>query len=721
LRYITIVFLIPLSIFLFFRNCPAGEAKQMQVRIPFKSKTELTEILKLNPDIISSDDKSLEIIVDEEFLDNLRKLDLRPEIVHADLTAYYQSGLDPTLAMGGYKTLDELNAYLDDLVAAYPDIVSAKLNLGETVEGRPMWAVKISDNPNVEENDELEILYTAAIHAREVITPEVLIHFMDYLTENYPSDPEVAWLVDNRQMWFILCVNPDGYYYNEFTNPDGGGLWRKNRRDNGDGSFGVDLNRNFGYEWGHDNGGSSFYPGSETYRGTAAFSEPETQHIRDFVEAHNFIISIFFHSSGNQVLWPWCFERTYTPDNPAFAAMGDSIKAWNNYQTGTTPDILYMVNGGSDDWLYGEQTTKNKTLAMTFEVGPTFWPAVNLIDSLANLNLQPNLFLARILDSVFLPNPPAVPFAYVNDTAFIQSYDIHWSHYDSTNPAVDFDLEEYRDYRITTDSAVDLGSWFNNGFTSADSMSFTPPYSYYAGYGHGLRNYIRTQVPYRVPPGKNITFYAYYNIEIDYDYAYVEVSTDGINFTPIDGNLSTDENPHNVNRGHGITGSSGTWVQGVYDLSAFTGQDIYFRLSYYTDNYTLEEGIYFDNINPAGLFGFKTTYYHVGDTVKTFSNRPTDHYYYKVRARDAQGDVSEYSNMVFVSIQSDVICGDVNCSGGEPDISDITRLIDFLYISHNPLCNPQAADINGSGGEPDISDITALISFLYLSGFDLKC
>ena len=100
MRYITIVFLIPLSIFLFFRNCPAGEAKQMQVRIPFKSKTELTEILKLNPDIISSDDKSLEIIADEEFLDNLRKLGLRPEILQADLTAYYQSGLDPTMDMG---------------------------------------------------------------------------------------------------------------------------------------------------------------------------------------------------------------------------------------------------------------------------------------------------------------------------------------------------------------------------------------------------------------------------------------------------------------------------------------------------------------------------------------------------------------------------------------------------------------------------------------------
>lgn len=544
---------------------------------------------------------------------------------------------------------------------------------------------------------------------------------MDYLTDNYLSDPEATWLVDNRQLWFIPVVNPDGYYYNEVIAPNGGGMWRKNRRDNGDDTFGVDLNRNFGYKWGYDYVGSSDYPGSLTYRGTAPFSEPETDNIRNFVEQHNFIISLFYHSTGNQVAWPWGFEKTFTADEPAFAAMGDSIAAMNGYEVGTTAKIIYPVNGDSDDWLYGEQTTKNKVLGLTFEVGGQFWPPLDYVDSLTGINLGPNLFLARVADRVFLPNPPADPVTYVNDTSFVSDYDIHWTHRDTVNPAVDFDVAEYRDYRVTVDSAGNLGSWRNNGFTSSTERAFSPPFAYYAGYDDGLRTYMQSRVPYRVQPGDRISFYTYYDIEIDFDYAYIEVSTEGITFNPIDGNLSTDENPYGNNRGYGITGVSTAWVQGFYDLSDFVGTDIYIRFSYFTDNYTLEEGIYFDNIHPAGIFGFNTTYYHIADTMVTFINRPTDHFYYQVRARDAQNDLSEFSNMVYVSVQGDYTCGDVNCSTGEPDISDITRLIDFLYLSHGPLCNPQAADVNGSGGEPDISDITALICFLYLHGPDPKC
>src|SRR5690606_27290450 len=139
------------------------------------------------------------------------------------------------------------------------------------------------DHPGVDEG-EPEALYTGVHHAREPGSMMAVLYFMYYLAEQYETNPEVRDLVDERRLFFVPVVNPDGYVVNETTDPDGGGMWRKNLRDNGDGSFGVDVNRNYGYEWGYDDVGSSPLPGSETYRGPAPFSEPEIVALRDFLE-----------------------------------------------------------------------------------------------------------------------------------------------------------------------------------------------------------------------------------------------------------------------------------------------------------------------------------------------------------------------------------------------------------------------------------------------------
>src|SRR5690606_22160109 len=150
-------------------------------------------------------------------------------------------------------------------------------------QNRPIYMVKISDNPDLNE-DEPRVLYTAMHHAREPQSMMTLIYFMYYLLENYNSDPSVKYLVDNRELYFIPIVNPDGYEYNRQTSPGGGGMWRKNRRNNGS-SYGVDLNRNYGpmAYWNAPGGGSSTSPSSDTYRGTAPFSEPEISSIKDFL------------------------------------------------------------------------------------------------------------------------------------------------------------------------------------------------------------------------------------------------------------------------------------------------------------------------------------------------------------------------------------------------------------------------------------------------------
>ena len=108
----------------------------------------------------------------------------------------------------------------------FPTLISQKFSVGTTIEGRPIYMVKISDNPTVSEN-EPQVLYTALHHAREPESMEQMIFFMFYLLENYGTDPEATYLVNNREMYFIPVINPDGYQYNYSTNPGGGGMWRK--------------------------------------------------------------------------------------------------------------------------------------------------------------------------------------------------------------------------------------------------------------------------------------------------------------------------------------------------------------------------------------------------------------------------------------------------------------------------------------------------------------
>ena len=239
----------------------------------------------------------LDLVVTEEQTIELLSLGLEIEILIPDVTAYYRTRNNPETSrdfplgsMQGNYTWDELNARFDELQATYPNIISERIIIGESIEERDIWAFKVSDNPNDDE-DEPEVLYTALTHAREPVSMMNLFYFVQLLAEEYGNDPELTYLVNNREMWFVPVINPDGYVYNESIQPDGGGMHRKNRRDTncGDGTNrGVDLNRNYGYGWGANDTGSSPDPCATTYRGESEFSEPETQAVRDFLLCHEF-------------------------------------------------------------------------------------------------------------------------------------------------------------------------------------------------------------------------------------------------------------------------------------------------------------------------------------------------------------------------------------------------------------------------------------------------
>ncbi len=294
-------------------------------------------------------------------------------------------------SMGGYPTYGEMLAVLDDMRAKFPNLISVRAPISDTIlthEGRPIWWVKISDNPDMEE-PEPEMLYDALHHAREPNSLSQLLYYMWYLLENYTQDPSIHHLLDHTELYFVPCLNPDGYLYNEQTDPQGGGLWRKNRRDNGDGTFGVDLNRNYGYQWGVNDQGSSPSTGAQTYRGPAPFSEPETRMVRDFCLQHDFKFALNYHAHGNLLIYPWAYSDQVA--DPAFQRLAALFIRENQYSAGTSIETVgYRVNGSSDDWMFGG----SDIYSYTPEVGPgeySFWPPASAIIGLNQANMWQNL------------------------------------------------------------------------------------------------------------------------------------------------------------------------------------------------------------------------------------------------------------------------------------------------------------------------------------------
>lgn len=707
-------------------SATAGNRQDMMVRVYFENKVQRLELLRMGLDIAYVGDDYLDVVTDSTELKLLQSKRHQTEVVHPSLSKFYRNRISAkeNLTMGGYMTLAEINDYLDSLIVDHPNLVSAKQHIGYTLEGRDTWAIKISDNPNVDE-DETEVLYYAATHAREVITPLVLIHFIDYLTDNYESLPDVKSLVDERELYFVLAVNPDGYYHNEVIEPFGGGMWRKNMRPMGV-DTGVDLNRNYDYMWGYDDYGSSPNPGGTTYRGPSAFSEPESQNMRDFIESRNFIITVNYHAYGNLVIWPWGYDYLYCPDEGLFSQIGDSIVAFNSYDPGPLW-TLYTVNGGSDDWAYAEQTTKNKCLALCLEVGDAydqFWPAPSRIPTLVEENLQPNLFLARIASQILTLAPPMAPWVSLSPRVDSVEYTVHWLHIDSTNPAVSYELFEYKPVTLGTDSANSLDIWTNNNFVVSSGMSHSGATSFHSDSGNSLTNYMQSILPLSVEDGDTLRFWAYYSIEENWDYAYVEVSTDGQTFSPIQGNISNLRNPNGSNRGFGITGSPGEWVEGLFDLSDFDGQDILIRFSYNTDGSVVDTGIFIDDIFPLMTFEQENLISSaLTDTFYTFSNESTGDHYYRVRAKDAQDQWSEFSMPAGTNVVG-FVAGDIDLDGISSSVADMVLFDLYLLQGMDAFTVDVAAqiaqtDINCDGLNLTAADMTMLNQVLL--GLDEPC
>ncbi len=294
-------------------------------------------------------------------------------------------------SMGGYYTYNEVVQKLDSMRLQYPTLITAKQNRGTTGEGRTIWSVKISDNADVNESaTEPAVYFDALHHAREPQAMAGTVYFMYWLLDNYNTNPEAKYLVDSREIYFIPVVNPDGYVYNQTTNPNGGGSWRKNRRNNG-GCFGVDLNRNYNYGWGL-NSGSSNDPCSDTYRGPSAASEPESQAVKNLCTAIQPKIAFSVHSVAGRYLNPYGYnDSSVTYD--IYSDFSGDFASGNNYTYGTVIEMLdYYSSGTTRDWLHS-----TGCYAWTPEVGGgSFWPTQAQIIPVANEMLPSYKYLAWV-------------------------------------------------------------------------------------------------------------------------------------------------------------------------------------------------------------------------------------------------------------------------------------------------------------------------------------
>jgi murein tripeptide amidase MpaA len=385
-----------------------GTYKQISIHVP--DEATLVRIFESGIDhegTTGTIGDAMEFIADPYALQQLSNKNISYTVVIDDLEKHYAQQLHkgPFNAlgfgfgsMGGYYTYDEVKHQLDTMKLLFPNIITARESIGTSNEGRALWAVKISDNPNQTETNEPEVLYTALHHAREPEGMMAVLYYMWWLLENYGTNVTATYLVNQRQLWFIPVVNPDGYVYNQIRNPGGGGGWRKNRRNNGNGTYGVDPNRNYGpeYMWNASNGGSGTDPGSDTYRGTAPFSEPENQAIKNFMENHTVRTALNYHTYGKLLIYPFGFLSREGSDSVVFREFAFDMTADNRYLMGTDiQTVHYSTRGNSDDFMYGDYS-KPITFAMTPEVGTSFWPSTSLILPFAHENLNSNVYIASV-------------------------------------------------------------------------------------------------------------------------------------------------------------------------------------------------------------------------------------------------------------------------------------------------------------------------------------
>jgi len=619
-----------------------------------------------NPDLDVSDQKPgirADIVARPADLEWLGKSGIPYEVVIEDMEAFYAARFVGSVGnYGVYHTYSQVVTWMDDLRTAYPNVVSAKWSIGQSHEGNDLWCVRVSDNPDIDESGEPEVLFDGMHHAREIMASEVPMMLIEYLASNYGVDPTITHLLDNREIYVVPVVNPDGSLYNESTNPSGGGMWRKNRRNNGGGIYGVDPNRNYPFQW--VGPGSSTDPSSEVYRGPSAGSEPEIQALMGLINSHAFVTAQSFHSYSNLTLFPWGYTTADSPHHAIFTQMADIMTRENGYAPGQPGDLLYDVNGASFDWLYGASMEHPMCLAFSNEIGSGsdgFWPLESRRDALFQENLWPSLYQIMASGLFVEAHTPVVLggdgngrldagetaglsfslenlgiFATANDVTVTLSTSDPYIVLQETNRSlggmggmgtidvsaapflveVDASLPASRSIKVRINVDADgvqsefflvnpagsssvlfadnfdsgTSNWVLTGGWGETSSNFhSPPLSLTDSPGGDYSNNVTTSATtssaITLPAGATLSFWHRYEIESNYDYGYVRISTDQANWNTV----AT------------YDGHSTAWTLQEISLDAYAGQSVWIRYELDTDYSVTYDGWCIDDVSISGV------------------------------------------------------------------------------------------------------------------------
>lgn len=360
------------------------------VELHYQSRTQLNALANAGVDFWSVDRHHLRAKAALNQAQYQKAKDLGVSIIKRK-TAVLKNHFDK-----GYHTYDTMLAELKDVAAKHGDLCEL-LDIGKTWEtlqsraDRRIWAIhfkKAGAGKPV-------VLFVGCHHAREIVTPEMVLGMVHYLADNYGKDAEVTSDIDNRDIWLVPMVNPDGHAL-----AVQGESQRKNTNNitGGHVNRGVDLNRNYAAAWG--TAGDSGDPDSDVFRGKSAFSEPETQAMRDLETRIKPVFLLTFHSFSNSVMWSWDKSDAPPPD-PRLEPIGKQLGKLSGYDA--YQGCQMYINSGDDvDWTQEFL----HTLSYTVEIGSyedNFDPAYSKVPQFWNENRPMMLYCLKVAD-----NPNAV-------------------------------------------------------------------------------------------------------------------------------------------------------------------------------------------------------------------------------------------------------------------------------------------------------------------------
>ncbi len=388
--------------------------ERMVIRLDSPEPELIKELTRENYDIAAyRPGEFLDLVVTREQYQKFRDMGYDPQITQREEQLRGNLQLrDRTIP--GYRTYDDVLDEIETLALEHPDIVRI-YDLGDswaniyTQEGNDYYsnyqhdilAVKVTTDPD-SLNDKPAVFYMGAHHAREPLSTEVAMEFLNHLLDNYTIDDYISYLIDATEIWFIPIVNPDGHkvVLNEVDI-----WWRKNLRDNnnngqfdtygyyGYGTDGVDPNRNYPFEWGADNQLTA-----PTYPGPYGGSEPEVDAMIQLLNDHHFVAGITYHTYSELVLYPYGYDdNVYAPDVDALSdlavQMATTIPNLNSpgHYTPQASWALYPARGATDDYAYGE----HGIFSYTIELGVEFIPPPADIEQITADNLEAAMLLLR--------------------------------------------------------------------------------------------------------------------------------------------------------------------------------------------------------------------------------------------------------------------------------------------------------------------------------------